>query len=89
MAFTGACHHLRCSFLSSRSVTAGFLLLNALSEDVTLNLLQSDGVAVPSAASWYVRRVRGTVSGPRPFPDPDGPWDDAVVSSSSVEFCKF
>ena len=58
MASLEACHHRRCSFLSSRCLTCRLPTCRARKERLTSNLVQSPGASVPAPASWKVLRVR-------------------------------
>ena len=65
MGLTPACHHRRCSFLNSLSITACVPLLSARREEHTSKRVQSFGVGILVDASRNVRRAIGSSEGPR------------------------
>ena len=61
-----ACHHRRCSLLSSSITICGLNDLILLMLSRMSKLVQSGKRVVPEPVSVHVLRVRGSVSGPRP-----------------------
>ena len=66
----GACHHLRCNFLSSLTIWAGVPARRVLKLFVMLNDVQSLGfspVALATILGWSSRGLRSCRSGPLPL----------------------